>query len=202
MKHTKYYLTFLLSSSLFIGKASAVVVFLDNSNSGTGSILDGETGPVGPVAVPEVAGLNISVTGISTGGGSSSPILNATGTSMGINATGDADTDAFEAAFSQSVTFRFDQKVSITALDFTSFSAGESFDFDGVSITNGDLSNGTTDTYDFGSPHIISANTDFTLQATAGTIGIENITLTVVPEPSTAALLGLGGIALILRRRK
>ncbi len=29
-----------------------------------------------------------------------------------------------------------------------------------------------------------------------------NHTLTVVPEPSTTALLGLGGLALILRRRK
>ena len=31
---------------------------------------------------------------------------------------------------------------------------------------------------------------------------ISNITLTAVPEPSSAALLGLGGVALILRRRK
>ena len=40
----------------------------------------------------------------------------------------------------------------------------------------------------------------------AGTLtnGIDNISvdLTTVPEPSSAALLGLGGLALILRRRK
>lgn len=32
--------------------------------------------------------------------------------------------------------------------------------------------------------------------------GVDNIVLTAVPEPSSAALLGLGGLALILRRRK
>jgi len=31
---------------------------------------------------------------------------------------------------------------------------------------------------------------------------IQGIQLTTVPEPSSAALLGLGGLALILRRRK
>lgn len=38
--------------------------------------------------------------------------------------------------------------------------------------------------------------------ATSGTAGTVEYTLTVVPEPSSAALLGLGGLALILRRRK
>ena len=32
--------------------------------------------------------------------------------------------------------------------------------------------------------------------------GVDNISITAVPEPSSAALLGLGGLALILRRRK
>ena len=33
-------------------------------------------------------------------------------------------------------------------------------------------------------------------------IGVDNVSITTVPEPSSAALLGLGGLALILRRRK
>jgi hypothetical protein len=35
-----------------------------------------------------------------------------------------------------------------------------------------------------------------------GSVYIDNVSLNLVPEPSTTALLGLGGLALILRRRK
>ena len=31
---------------------------------------------------------------------------------------------------------------------------------------------------------------------------VDNVNLTAVPEPTSTALLGLGGLALILRRRK
>lgn len=37
---------------------------------------------------------------------------------------------------------------------------------------------------------------------TSGTVGTTGYTLTAIPEPSSAALLGLGGLALVLRRRK
>lgn len=37
---------------------------------------------------------------------------------------------------------------------------------------------------------------------TSAQLHIDDVTVTVVPEPSSAALLGLGGLALILRRRK
>ncbi|MGB0774497.1 MAG: PEP-CTERM sorting domain-containing protein [Akkermansiaceae bacterium] len=37
---------------------------------------------------------------------------------------------------------------------------------------------------------------------TTGTAGNTNYTLTAIPEPSSTALLGLGGLALVLRRRK
>ena len=36
----------------------------------------------------------------------------------------------------------------------------------------------------------------------AGTIAMDSVGITAVPEPTTTALLGLGGIALILRRRR
>ena len=35
-----------------------------------------------------------------------------------------------------------------------------------------------------------------------GLCTFDNLTYTVVPEPSTLALLGLGGLALLIRRRK
>lgn len=150
------------------------------------------------VSVPEILGLTITIHSLGPDG-----LLNATGTSLGINGASDTDTDAFESAFGQFATFSFNQAVSITQLDFTSFdNTGEVFDFGGVVINNGDLSNGTTDVYDFVVPFEITANTQFTIQATSGTIGIEAMTLTAVPESSSIALLGLGGLATLLRRRR
>jgi hypothetical protein len=40
------------------------------------------------------------------------------------------------------------------------------------------------------------------IAAESGTVYADNVSLDLVPEPSTTALLGLGGLALILRRRK
>lgn len=190
----------------FCGSASADIVFLDNS--GTGALLDEiaitDLGTAAAtVAVTEIPGLNLTVVGINSDAPTTSPDVNVTGTSLGINAGGDADTDAFESAFGQSVTFQFDQDVEISQLDFTTFTAGETFVFGGVTINNGDLSNGTTDVYDFSTPLAIAANTPFTLEATAGTIGIEAFDVTVaVPEPSTLAILGIGCLAGMTRRRK
>ncbi|MBK1853721.1 PEP-CTERM sorting domain-containing protein [Verrucomicrobiaceae bacterium 5K15] len=50
----------------------------------------------------------------------------------------------------------------------------------------------------------VAEGASVTVQNTAGTAGsaMNGFTLTSVPEPSSAALLGLGGIALIMRRRK
>ena len=94
--------TFVLVACLcFSQPTSAAVVRLDSA--GTGASLDGVAPPSGPIAVTEVAGLNISVIAVAGGG------LNVTATSMGINGPTDADTDAFEAAFNESVTFQFDK---------------------------------------------------------------------------------------------
>ncbi|MCP5537495.1 MAG: PEP-CTERM sorting domain-containing protein [Akkermansiaceae bacterium] len=43
---------------------------------------------------------------------------------------------------------------------------------------------------------------DFRITSTSGGIEYRNFTINAVPEPSSAALLGLGGLALVLRRRR
>jgi len=48
----------------------------------------------------------------------------------------------------------------------------------------------------------LPANNTIKYTAAGGDIGIKNVTFNPVPEPSSTALLGLGGLALILRRRK
>lgn len=46
------------------------------------------------------------------------------------------------------------------------------------------------------------AYVEFTGETTASGAYIDNVTIVTVPEPSSTALFGLGGLALILRRRK
>ena len=188
---------------LVAGFSQAATVSLTNSPGGLGALLDefpaSDAGS--SLSVPEIPGLNITVESISSiGTGSGTLDLNATASSLGINSLGTTDDDAsaFDAALSEMVTFSFDQDVEITEIDFLSFTNGEVFNFAGQVINEGDLS---LSVFTFSSPLEITAGTSFTVQATAGTIGIESIELTVIPEPSPFALLGLAGIVLIFRRR-
>ncbi|CAA6677014.1 Unannotated [Lentimonas sp. CC4] len=187
---------------------SQTIMGLDNRAGGIGILVDGiDVADLGTatatVSVPTFTGLTLTVVGLNSDTGSSDPTLNSTATSMGINATGDADTDAYEAVFNQSVTFKFNQDVEVYQLDFTTFDSGEVFNFAGTTITNSALSNGTLDTFDFSTPLLINANTNFTLQATAGTIGIEAFTISAVPEPGTYALLsGICALGFVMLRRR
>lgn len=202
----------LLTFSICASFANADIIILENRGAAsdtTGDLLDNigaaEIGTMAAtVPVVEIPGLTLTVTGINSDAPTTNPVLNSLSTSFGVNADGDSDSDVFEAEFNQSVTFQFDQDVEIKQLDFTNFTAGEEFEFAGTLIENGDLSNGTTDVFDFGTPLEILANTSFTLEATAGNIGIEGIHVTVisVPEPSALALLGLASLGMINRRRR
>ncbi|MBK1831876.1 PEP-CTERM sorting domain-containing protein [Verrucomicrobiaceae bacterium R5-34] len=72
----------------------------------------------------------------------------------------------------------------------------------GVAITTGSAGGNLTAD---GRNDLVTAASSVIIDATAGdgwAIGGVDILVTAVPEPSSAALLGLGGLALILRRRK
>ena len=211
-----FLLVFVLTVSI-AQLAVAQTIVLENSGADvmtTGDNLDGiDSGSVpAVVSVFENGGLNITVSGIG-GTGSGSNELNSLLNSLGIDNSGETaaagdDSDQFDSAFNESVTFQFDQAVVITELDFVGFEADETFVFGGTTINTIDLANNTTDIFNFVTPLSIPAFTDFSLAATAGTIGIEAITLTtesapVVPEPGSFSLLGLVGlIGLATKRRK
>ena len=210
-----FLLVFVLTVSI-AQLAVAQTIVLQNSGADltTGDNLDGiDSGSVpAVVSVFEIGGLNITVSGIG-GTGSGSNELNSLVNSLGIDNSGETaaagdDSDQFDSAFNESVTFQFDQAVVITQLDFVGFEADETFVFGGATIDTIDLANNTTDIFNFETPLSIPAFTDFSLAATAGTIGIEAITLTtesapVVPEPGSFSLLGLVGlIGLATKRRK
>ena len=70
-----------------------------------------------------------------------------------------------------------------------------SFSIDGATATTGTIGGPG---FDFAADYEFYAFQ----QSDDSVLNIEAVTLTAVPEPSTTALLGLGGLALILRRRK
>lgn len=183
--------------------ASAGIVFLSNDAGGLGELID-ETDLAdlpATFAVPGISpSLNFTITAI--GGNGAGRDVNSTATSLGVNSDGADDTDAFDATLGESITFRFDVDVDVTQLDFTTFENGETFEFAGQTIANGDLSNGTTDVYDFSTPLRLDAGVEYTMQATAGTIGIEGFNITAVPEPSGFAFIGLLATGLLRTRRR
>jgi hypothetical protein len=93
--------------------------------------------------------------------------------------------------------------VCITALDLVGFDVGEVLGFAGLSISSVD--NVSTDVVSLSEALNIAANTSFTITASTGTVGIDALTLEVVPEPAAMNLLLLGMDTFVLtgaRRRR
>ncbi len=187
---------------MFGGTTNAAIISLTNTGAAgeLGDDLEGITSG-GPFATG-IAGLGISVTSVEADG--TGEVLNPNSSSLGVNdgPTGD-DTDQFDADSNESVTFRFDQAVVVNNIDFVGFGGAEAFEFDGIAITGSDP-NLSGSIFTFTTPYDIAANADFTLRATAGTIGIEafDVTVTAVPEPSSMVVLGLGTFVVFRQRRK
>ena len=212
MNYRGAFLTCIAASLLMSAQAVAAPVSVNLTSAGLGADLDeiafGDT-PAGPFAVPGIPGLSITVIQVIDGNAASdNEDLNATTTSLGINdsLTGD-DTDAFDSDRGESATFQFNQDVTIHFIDFANFASGEEFSFAGLVIGNDDLTNGTSDTIDLDtepgfSPIAIAANTDFSVFATSGNIGLQAISISAIPEPSSVALLGGIGLLGFVRRRR
>jgi len=101
-----------------------------------------------------------------------------------------------------------DPAPTVTFNQFTNFqglnlATTEVFDITG---TTGSDQTGITGNGNYTEFTLTQPEDEFTLATTTGGIRWKNIqtslTINTVPEPSSAALLGLGGLALILRRRK
>jgi predicted ATPase len=196
-------------SGLGMIPGQAATIILDNTAGGLGYLLDGLTpSDIGTaratMSVPGFAGLNITFLAVTTNGtGTGITIVNSTAVSLGINSPGtdNDNNEAFDSTLSESLSFSFNQDVEISSLDFTAFTSEEVFNFGGQVIEYVNLSNQTSGIYTFSEPLAISAGTSFILQATSGTIGIEGLQLTVVPEPSAALLGAFGALGLLRRRR-
>lgn len=171
----------------------------------TGDNLDNLTPSGSQVAVAEILGLNLTATFGAIGG--TVDYLNATTTQLGINSdlTGEGtsyfDTDEWLA-------FAFDDVVNVTRFKFANFTSGDSVkitwnttvltlndaDLNGSNEYFVDWTVAATDTIRFDALGKSAAATD-------GGFGLLQMDVTVVPEPATLAMFGIGGfIAFIIRR--
>ena len=210
----KQFLSAIVLTVAVCGVASAQTVEIDfrTGVDNTGTALDGQ--PVGfTTTVPEAAvddvDLDITLTAISAGG-----VFNAEGSSTGVNSnTGAVEERQFDNG--EFATFSFSQTVELLSGDFDQIGGGEVLT---VTTSNGgtflvtdaaastDISDNN---FNFGT-FLLPVGETFTFTGTAGAIGVENLTVNVVPgavnpavpEPSSAALLGLLSLGVIARRRR
>ncbi|MBT8043929.1 MAG: PEP-CTERM sorting domain-containing protein [Verrucomicrobiae bacterium] len=133
--------------------------------------------------------------------------ISYTTTGLGIDTGGTLD------AVGDALTFSFNREVSLDFLDMGSFTGSGGVGEDSVSVSfsnsnptinlvGGDFENNTSDTINFSSGNTLAANESFTISRVDGSFTIQGFDVTAVPEPSSVTLIGLGGLALLMRRRK
>ena len=137
--------------------------------------------------------------------GTASAAIDAAGSTTGIS--GGSSNNFFDVG--ESVSFTFDRNVEFLLADFNNLSGSEFLNFN-VGGTNFAINDANTDISDnnftFGNLALSSGDT-FSISGGSGAAGIENLTInvlpaTAVPEPSSAALLGLLSLGVVARRRR
>ncbi|MGJ8657753.1 MAG: PEP-CTERM sorting domain-containing protein [Akkermansiaceae bacterium] len=165
------------------------------------------------------------VASATTSFGDNTAVVNAGGGGMGINTGGGGSAIGDSAAaidegevLTLSISFGLGYTVSLTEIDFGGIS--DNTDTGTVSIAGGpsltvfDGMDTTGLTYTFTGFDIMEFNTPISLSS-GDTLVFSNVSagesfeidsldldIVAVPEPSSTALLGLGGLALMMRRRK
>jgi hypothetical protein len=204
----KTILTIAASATLVSGASAATPVvfeFNTSSNAINGDLIladahddaiDGETTATVFSLESILSGLTITIT-------PSQNDISYTGSGLGINTGGtlSASADALIFSFNRAITFDFLDVGSFTDGGNDAVSLSYSNSNPTVSLASGEFDNNTSDTIDFTSDNALAANESFTISRDSGSFSIEGFNVTVVPEPSSTILLGLGGLALILRRR-
>ena len=185
LKSTKKVQTLGLSS----GIATLVVVFknwaMDNLNTGdsigfklVGTDNSGDAGKNIGITWGGKDATNIRIRTSGTTGGKNATINSNSGTSLKLKLVADLDTGNFKS--------------------FYDLGDGNGY----VDNTGNAGANGITSLDDVNLSVGVQAGTTWATDSNPDNAEIDSITLTVVPEPSSTALLGLGGLALLFRRRK
>ncbi len=208
MKHLTLPLFILCVSNSYA--ASLISFEFDTSSNainGDTSLADLHDTAIDGVITPTAFSLDSIVSGLLLTVTSSQSHISYTANGLGITSGGTLNTAG------DALTFSFNQAITLDFLDMGDFTGNGLTSEDAVSIIysnsnptvtliGGSFDNNTSDTITFSSGNALTANESFTINRVDGNFSLEGFNVTVVPEPSSTVLLGIGGLALILRRRK
>lgn len=133
-----------------------------------------------------------------------------------VNGSGSQGRSYFRASGSQGITFTFSdailgtlpQRAGVVWTDGAGSVTFEAFDKNGVSLgiltgTHADSSvNGTTGEDRFYGWENIDGIGSINIRNSSGGIEVDHLQYGAVPEPTTMALLGLGGLGILMRKRR
>jgi hypothetical protein len=159
-------------------------------------------------------GIGVSVTGTGGGSGAGADYFDTYPSAIAGMPTSALSDSLFVSAGTQSLTFSFTGLTD--GQDYAMFlygsrgNSGGNTQFDasigGLLQATGNIAsvfNNATDTVTLNFTGDATGTVDMLMTATVGSGGLNVITLTAIPEPSSAAaLLGLGALALVMSRRK
>lgn len=179
----------LLSLGLNAGAQVAFDLFND---SALYNYLDDQVGPL------SYTNENIVATFTAFGGN-----MNRTTQGFGVDAPGSAD-NTYLLDVDESFEVYFGQDITITTLDFRNFEDGEAIYVAIGAVTNlitwNSLSNRSSD-YLENIAWEVPQGTKITFEVAGTTDAIAIDSITVVPEPVAASLIGIGGLMLLVLRR-
>ena len=185
--------------------AEAATIDFSTGIGTTGNNLDSLTPSGSTVSVAEISGLDVTATFGAAGG--SVDYLNSISTRLGVNSDlASEGTSYFDTG--EWLDFSFDDKVNVTRFKFTDFTSGDSvkitWDTTVLTLTDADLNGSNEYTVDWTVESTESIRFDAlgkSAATTAGGFGLVEMDMTVVPEPATVAMFGIGGIiAWVIRR--
>ena len=196
----------LLVVSISVFSANAEIVVFSTGTDTTGNYLDNIAVSGLQTNVAEISGLNITSTFGAIGGTVS--YLNATSTQLGINSdlayegTSYFDTDEW-------LGVSFDKDVKITRFKFANFTEGDSVQITWgsniLTLADADLNGNNEYVVDWnvGASSVIrfDALGKSSPTSTTGGFGLEEMDITIIPEPATITMIGFGCVTALLYRR-